>query len=301
MTSDLTHPTIDFLVIGSQKSATSWLYNCLNEHPEIQMPAKKREVEYIGGELFRDGGYEWYESLLDWSNQAVYGDVSVEYIVNPASAELVYRRYPNIKLILVIRDPVSRALSAYQWYVRKGNIENNQEKALKAFKHAVEEYDPEMYQLNQFDFIDILHRGNYDYLIKSYMKHFNEEQIALLDYRDIECNNKEALEFIYTFIGVNRKCVPQSLLTRPKQNSNSSFLVWLERSYPKSRLINGIIDRLHQWIIKYEGKPKLKGTDANPIATVLNDFYRDSFLSFKERMAIQSKCIIFKRESWVSK
>ena len=27
--------TVSFIGIGTQKSATSWLYNCLNQHPEI--------------------------------------------------------------------------------------------------------------------------------------------------------------------------------------------------------------------------------------------------------------------------
>ena len=56
---------IDFLIIGAQKSATSWLYDCISEHPQICVPKQKKEIEYIGGELYKKNGLEWYFSLLN--------------------------------------------------------------------------------------------------------------------------------------------------------------------------------------------------------------------------------------------
>ena len=43
---------LDFLVIGSQKCATSWLFYCLQEHYELLLPTKKNEKEYIGGDIY---------------------------------------------------------------------------------------------------------------------------------------------------------------------------------------------------------------------------------------------------------
>src|SRR5215472_8103927 len=111
----------DFLVIGSQKCATSWLYDCLNEHPQICMPRHKREIEYIGGQLYKEKGMDWYLSLLGHCNgEKVKGDVSVEYIVNDESPRLLYDLNPNLKFILNVRNPVDRAMSALNWYTRKG-------------------------------------------------------------------------------------------------------------------------------------------------------------------------------------
>lgn len=301
MNNTSTHPILDFLVIGSQKSATSWLYKCLEDHPEIGVPAKKREVEYIGGELFKKGGYEWYEGLLDWSQPVIHGDVSVEYIVNPESAELIHKRYPNIKLILIVRDPIKRALSAYQWYLRKGSIEFDEQKALKAFEAAKEKYRAEDYQIDQYDFFDILHRGNYKHLLQPYLQYFKEDQIALLDHQDIEEDNPAALQFIYSFLGVQNDFIPPSLGERPKQNSNKKWLIWLERINPNNQILSGIIDRIHQWFIKSEGNKNKNADKQHAFYPLLNQFYGSTFKDFKKDMALKTNCMIFKKELWEAK
>ena len=83
---------LNFLVIGAQKCATTWLFECLNEHPDICLPKHKREVEYMGGPLYKEqGGQQWYLSLLNHcDNNKVKGDVSVEYIINNESPQLIY-------------------------------------------------------------------------------------------------------------------------------------------------------------------------------------------------------------------
>ena len=82
---------LDFLVIGAQKCATSWLYYCLKDHPELYLPAKKREIQYLGGRLFHEKGVDWYFSLFQGAhrNQKI-GDVSVEYIFDQQSPWYVH-------------------------------------------------------------------------------------------------------------------------------------------------------------------------------------------------------------------
>ena len=46
---------IDFFLIGAQKCATSWMYLCLKEHPEISVPKVKGDY-FIVGELFNKNG-----------------------------------------------------------------------------------------------------------------------------------------------------------------------------------------------------------------------------------------------------
>ena len=45
--------SLDFLVLGVQKSATTWIYESLKKHSLISMPNKKNEAEYIGGDLWK--------------------------------------------------------------------------------------------------------------------------------------------------------------------------------------------------------------------------------------------------------
>src|SRR5687768_7836818 len=107
------HSKPDFLVIGAQKCATTWLYECLKDHPQICLPKSKKEVEYIGGDLYKEKGMDWYLSLIDHCGEdKVKGDVSVEYIINPDSPEILHTLNPELKFIVSVRNPVDRALSA---------------------------------------------------------------------------------------------------------------------------------------------------------------------------------------------
>ena len=80
---------LDFVVIGSQKCATTWLYDILNQHPAISLPKDKREVEYLGGDLWKKHGDNWYFDLMRSNDNEIAGDVSVEYIFNKESAKLL--------------------------------------------------------------------------------------------------------------------------------------------------------------------------------------------------------------------
>ena len=55
---------IDLLLIGAQKCATSWLYECMRDHPQMWLPAKKREVKYLGSPYYGGsyGGSPYYGS-----------------------------------------------------------------------------------------------------------------------------------------------------------------------------------------------------------------------------------------------
>ena len=115
---------LDFLLIGAQKCATTWIYHCLNEHPELYVGGGKNETYYYGGEIFKQKGLDWFESLFaDASADQKLGSASVDYIWDVASMEQVRKQYPNIKIIAALRNPVERTISAFYWLMRKNIIE----------------------------------------------------------------------------------------------------------------------------------------------------------------------------------
>ncbi|MGH7669524.1 MAG: sulfotransferase family protein, partial [Gemmatimonadaceae bacterium] len=113
-------PPIGFLVVGAQKGATSWLFYCLREHPQLCLPDKKRESDYIGGPTYRERGEAWYFGLFAGQLPGqLAGAVSVDYLFDTAAADEVWRVAPQAKLIAIVREPVDRAVSAYYWLIRK--------------------------------------------------------------------------------------------------------------------------------------------------------------------------------------
>src|ERR1700759_3290419 len=91
---------LDFVVIGSQKCASTWIYDCLKNHPQLNLRNSKNEDAYYGGSMYRQkGGDNWYFSQFR-KNAKPKGCVSVEYIEDAAAPSLLHALNSNIKIIV---------------------------------------------------------------------------------------------------------------------------------------------------------------------------------------------------------
>lgn len=252
---------LDFLVVGAQKCATSWLYYCLQDHPELQLPAKKREVEYLGGDLYEARGVDWYFGLLGQpSDVKKLGDVSVEYIYDPRAPGAVRKYAPNVKFILSMREPIDRVISAYHWVLRKGVIPDLplEEGIRRAMGDDSLERDPGVKK----QYHDMIHRGYYDVQMERYLQHFDLNQFLFVLYEDISERPMAVLRRIYEFIGVNPDFEPPSINERPKHNTYLRPLISLERIIPRSRALGKVMDFANKWSHRLgieSSKPALSG------------------------------------------
>jgi hypothetical protein len=117
----------DFVIIGAQKCGTSSLYRYLAAHPSVA-PAARKEVHYFDWGYQR--GLNWYRAHFP---TAVYrtafqtitgrplyvGEASPYYLFHPYVPARMKKLLPAAKLIVLLRDPVERALSSYQHQVRR--------------------------------------------------------------------------------------------------------------------------------------------------------------------------------------
>lgn len=244
--------SLDFLVIGAQKCATTWIYNCLKQHPQLHLPAKKREVEYLGGKLYENRGADWYFSLLAGAkSDQKLGDVSVEYLFDSRSPQIIHQYAPHIKLVVSLRDPIDRAISAYYWYLRKGKIPNlNLELGLKL---AVESESNSNRQKSTENLVynDIIRRGFYDCQIKSYRQHFQLEQFLFVLYEEIQQQPLLVLQKIYNFLGVKPNYCPDKMQIKPKHNTYLLPMIYLERLAPRSQFMGKVMDGLNQLFYRW--------------------------------------------------
>ncbi len=234
---------LDFLVIGAQKCATTWLHECLREHPELGLPKHKLEMEYLGGDLYQDRGAAWYFSQFPPAPHArARGHVSVEYLADPRAPAVIHEHMPDVKLIVSLRDPVDRAISAFYWYVRKGKVpqmalEDGMRRALRAY----DTHDPE-----QEAFRDLIERGLYAQQIERYLAFFEAGQFLVIDYENVRRSPSDVLTRITSFLGVDPAFRPRSIDTRPKLNSRIDLLTRLQRRVPESRVAGKVFDLAHQ-------------------------------------------------------
>lgn len=123
---------IDFIGIGAPRSASTWLSQCLYEHPQISFPTKHsqkklhpldKEQNFFSQSLFRRNysqknryakGINWYLDNFDWSNtRQTRGEFSVSYLADSKAPIRIKKHFPNIKIIAILRNPVDMIYSAY--------------------------------------------------------------------------------------------------------------------------------------------------------------------------------------------
>jgi hypothetical protein len=237
-----------FLVIGVQKAATSWLWYCLEEHPDIFLP-KKREDNYLGGEKYQSRGWEWWIGRFAESRaEQIVGDVSVDYIFNSESPKLIQEKLITPLFVISLRNPIDRAISAYFWNLRRGKIpflELNI--GLRRALAFVDRYSNKQEKI----YANIIKRGFYDEQIAMYLQYFEMDRMLFLDFDKIRSKPLIELQKAYEFLGVNTDYEPQALIRQPKRNTYINPLIRLERLGHSIKLISVLIDRtnalLYNW------------------------------------------------------
>ena len=103
-------PAIGFIGLGAQKCASTWLHDVLVDHPELSVPTELKEVDYFS--YHHDRGPEWYEQRFDASAQDnLCGEISPSYLHSPDVVARVAEYNPDMRIILIVRDPIARAIS----------------------------------------------------------------------------------------------------------------------------------------------------------------------------------------------
>ena len=113
---------VGFLVAGAQKSGTSALDAYLREHPEVCLPRRK-ELHFFDTDRFfasQPVDYESYHAHFDPKPPAhLLGESTPAYLYWPQAAERIARYNPSMLLIVVLRNPITRAYSHWnmvrQW------------------------------------------------------------------------------------------------------------------------------------------------------------------------------------------
>ncbi|MBT8399711.1 MAG: sulfotransferase domain-containing protein [Rhodothermia bacterium] len=118
----------DFIIAGVMKGGTTSLFDYLGQHPQVVIPQIK-EIHYFDLNFHR--GEEWYRSHfpprlglrlrgIRLRKRVITGEASPYYTFHPLAPERIIDRLPGIRVIVLLRDPVRRAISHYHHMIRKG-------------------------------------------------------------------------------------------------------------------------------------------------------------------------------------
>jgi hypothetical protein len=109
----LAAPRPTFLVVGVAKAGTTALYHYLAEHPEVYMSPVKEPCYFVPGH----GPVETWEDYLALFAGAggakAVGEATPRYFHDPAAADRIAEALPGVRIVVLLRQPIERALSHY--------------------------------------------------------------------------------------------------------------------------------------------------------------------------------------------
>lgn len=190
----------DYCIFGAQKSGTTSLYSYLALHPEVK-PSYVKEIHYYN-EHFANG-LKWYRShfpigpIERSKRDFITGEASTMYLHDKASPLRLRQDCPDIKLILVLRNPVDRAISHYHHRIRTGretrDIKTVFDQALERASRGAFEPGTET---------DFLAYGRYASYLRHWLSIFPEEQILVLQAEKLFADPRSAFERVSEFLKI---------------------------------------------------------------------------------------------------
>ncbi len=177
------------LCIGAQKSATTWLYANLAQHPDAFVPPRVKEVHYFD--------FLFHEPLADYAQVFAAGRDRVRCDVTPNYGRLrssrirfVRRVMPDARLVFLMRDPVERAWS-----------QAVMDLATRAGR-APEEV-PRHEWLAHFHARANRRNGEYTAMLDRWLRHFPEAQLLIGFYEDVRDRPRHLLERVFRHAGLD--------------------------------------------------------------------------------------------------
>ena len=262
---EVLHPRIgkialpDFLLVGAAKSATTSLYHYLNQHPEIHMTSVKESwffsfldnpPKYASPGVLTDviSSVEEYVKLFAGARAGQkLGDASPSYLYTYRDTIRNIRTvYPapclkDLRIIISLREPVSRAYSQY-WTFRR--VANEPLSFDAAVGHGVIR---QRLHDNWNIFYDYTGFGHYYEQVKAYLEAFGRDRVLIVLYEDIQRDPVGVCRQIFAFLGADAGFVPD-VGKRHNDLTGDPRFKWLLRilksKHPVKRKIAASIKRV---------------------------------------------------------
>lgn len=120
---------LDFICVGPQRTATSWLHQYLKLHPRVALPRHVKETMFFDEHFHK--GMPWYRNHFDRDlGDQLCGEIGPTYFDNPEAIERL-KTFEGIKIIIVVRDPVERTYSLFRHHRSKGRVPDDYTQAVK--------------------------------------------------------------------------------------------------------------------------------------------------------------------------
>lgn len=201
------------IIAGVQKCGTTTLFRSLTHHPDINGavdPDNNRplkEVDFFFSEEKWQKGIDWYMSHFV-GNSRTFIDASPSYLMERKCYKRIYETLPDVKIIVCLRNPVTRAYSQYNHY--KQDMPDSKNWDWRYDKNFLTNLELELADGISFDgdFKGFLLKGAYIYQLEALLKKFKKTQILITVMDKWYYNYQQELQRILLFLDQDFEALP---------------------------------------------------------------------------------------------
>ena len=249
----------DFLIIGAVRSGTTSLYYDICEHKCV-LPAAYDEIGFFDSNF--ELGFHWYKSMFPTKFEknkitknnhiCITGEDTPFYFWSKNARIRIKEKFPKIKLIVLLRNPVDRAYSNYNLGVRGGSEHLSFEESIKKEIFLLEQNND-----IQSDGIEkytrprsYISKGLYYNQIKKWFELFSKEQILVINTENLLENPEQTLEKVFKFLELSNEKI-KNIQNRKRVNyqpMNANTRKYLIDFFkPHNEKLYRIIEKRFEW------------------------------------------------------
>lgn len=215
----------DFIIAGIEKSGTSSLFVNLSKHPSIEMAPNAfkymqsgmmnniKEPHFFNKNWHK--GVRWYQGLFN-NNDKLQGEAAANYLFKEAYIKRMSSTVPHAKIIVALRDPVTRAYS--QYYHDRGpfrrflvkrliHLRDNKDLLIRmaklwdlSFNEAIKKEIKKGITVGS----GIIGKGLYIDLIENLLKYYPRQQVLIVISEQMKQDMQGTYNKIFDFLDVAR-------------------------------------------------------------------------------------------------
>ena len=215
---------IDFFIIGAQKCGTTSLHDYMNQHPFCTGALRKETLfftkKYRGTvTLERLVGHFSFKKLMRNRGKCLFFESTPDNVYEEAAPGRIYKYNPKAKLIFLVREPVSRAISEYNMACKYAIVKNlcvreDPEREYFDYLRQPDKYPFEWFVKEEFrrmeetgsrlpsafHYPDFIRHGLYSEQLERYLQYFSPEQILILESKSLKTDKRNTLSAIEDFL-----------------------------------------------------------------------------------------------------
>jgi hypothetical protein len=175
-----------FLGIGAQKAGTTWLYEQMRHHPDIDFPRGK-EAHFWDRKVDRD--VTWYRNLFGDNRSVISGDITPAYaILTPDLIRECGEEFPDLRIIYILRNPIERAWSMAKMVLARTGMKTAE--------------TPDQLFIDHFRSGGSIMRGDYEQCLRNWLSVYPERQLLVCYYEDLKTQPETLLRCCFRHVGV---------------------------------------------------------------------------------------------------